>query len=39
MLDIEFDLSDTVKEFRLSSDEAKSLSNYVLDRLTDEYVS
>lgn len=39
MLDISFDLSDTVKEFRLNPEETKAFTNYVLDRVTDEFMS
>lgn len=38
MIPISFDLSDTVKEFSLTQEESKAFSNYVLDRVTDEYL-
>ena len=39
MLNFSVDISDTVSEFSLQKQEVDSLSNYLLDRLTDEYVA
>lgn len=39
MLNFSIDISDTVSEFSLQKQEVDSLSNYLLDRITDEYVA
>jgi len=39
MFNVSFDISEVINEFSLQPDESKSLSNYILDRVTDEFVS